>query len=352
MKKSAKTSPAKSFARAFLEEVLNRTAPGKRLPGMRELIQSSGVGRIRLEHILKEFEERNLIEVRDRSGRYRSAGNTISPVTFIHFSHLPVIESSSDFIGGTVQYLRNAAAEEGNDFQIINALNLELNELLELLKKGNIKQAFVFGAQDANVIKTIRKYVPFTISLLPHYMEVLGSELRDSPDMTSMQLKYLFQFGYRRIGYIHNVEENWARSPVQLHRLLDYYRIMAEQGYKIEPEWVFYCGYNWEHFNSKMYKLMCSSRRIEALIVTGSTLKHIYKYCANNGIAIGKELAVMGCDDIAPDLLPRVTTVTNTPAEIGEQAWQIMLNCRRGINDSEFTRLRIVTGKTVLHRNN
>ena len=352
MKSNQQHSKSISYARAFLEELLNGSTPGSRLPGMRELIQNTGIGRIRLERILKEFEDRNLIEVRQRSGRYCKAVNTVPLIGFVHFSHLPVVESHHNFIGGVVYYLRIAASAEGKELITINASDLTADALLKILKERNISQLFTFGTPDASLINLLRKHIPFTVSLLPHYSEALGGELRDSPAMTDMQLKYLFQSGYRRIGYIHNVEENWSRSPVQLQRLMDYYRIMAEHGFKIEPDWVFYCGYNWEHFNSHMYKLMRSARKVEALIVPGSALKYIYKYCANNGITIGKELAVMGCDDIAPDLHPRATTVTNAPREIAEQSWQVMLDYCSGIVKSETTCLRIITGETVLPQHN
>lgn len=350
MKKKFAHCQADDYAHAFVEEIIMRTAPGSRLPGMREMISRSGLGRIRLERALKKFEQTGLISVHDRSGRYRQGDPDNVPVVFIHFSPYPVVEKKDDFLGGIIASLRHAVSTNSQELAIINARDMQSEQLYSILNRRHIKQAFIFGSGDLTLTGMIRSLVPYTVSLLPRHTVKLGSELRDSPDMTSIQLKYLFQANCRRIGYIHNVEENWTQSPVQLHRLLDYYRIMAEQGLKIEPEWVFYCGYNWEHFNNSMYKLLKSPRQPEALIVPGSALQNLYKFCANNGITIGKELAVMACDDIAPDLRPRATTVTNGPREIGEQAWQVMEQCLRGVEECRFTKLNIITGETVLHR--
>lgn len=351
MKKKFAPHQADNYANAFIEEIVMSTAPGKRLPGMRELIDLSGLGRIRLERALKKFEHNGLISVQNRSGRYRQGDPDDVPMIFIHFSTLVVQENKNDFLGGIIAALRSAAADYKQAFTVINAAKISQDTLCSILQRRKINQAFIYGSDDLQLTRAIRELVPHCVSLLPRHTAKLGSELRDSPDMTAMQLKYLFQANFRRIGYVHNVEENWMQSPVQLHRLLDYYRIMAEHGIKIEPEWVFYCGYNWEHFNNCMYKLLKSARLPEALIVPGSALHNLYKFCANNGITIGKELAVMGCDDIAPDLRPRATTVTNTPQEIAEQAWQVMQQCRQGVEKCEFTRLNIVTGETMLRRN-
>ena len=350
MNKSKTESLADASARAYISEVIQQLAPGERLPGMRTMIRNSGVGRIRLEWILKELEVRNVIEVRERSGRYRQRQVSVPPILFIHFSQRPIVECANGFIGGAVQILRRHAEESGHTLAMLNARDMPLTELAAILQRDNIHQAFVFGADTAAVTELIAKNVPFTVSLLPRHCAALGSELRDSPDMTIIQLKYLFQCGYRRIGYIHNVEKDWSTSPVQLQRLLDYYRIMAESGLKIEPEWVFYCGYNWEYFNSRMYELMKSRRPVDALIVPGSSLRYLYRFCANNGLAVGKDLAVMCCDDTEPNLHPRATTVTNSPREIGEQVWQIMQKLLTQKPIREVTKLKIITGETVPHQ--
>ena len=126
---------------------------------------------------------------------------------------------------------------------------------------------------------------------------------------------------------------------------------MAENGCKIEQEWVFYYGENQQIFNKKMYKLVNCKCPPDAVIISGCALKYIYKFCQANGIEIGKDLALITADNIASELTPRPTAVTNTPSEIGKQARNLMQNILKGETVKEYTSLKIIIGETV-HRNN
>ena len=350
MKKKSDRFPGNAFLRELLIEKINSVLPGGKLPGLRSLMLESGCGRLRIEHLLQEFANDGIIEIRPRSGCYRMAVEESPAIAFIYFGILPLSTLETDFYGGIYCTLREYAREKGTELEVINASLIAPEKLADLLKMRRFKQAFVSGSRELRELKLIRRFVPYTVSLLPRHTESAGSELRDSAEMTAIQLDYLFKCNYRKIAFIHNAEPDFIQSPVQSHRLLEYYRIMAENGLKIEPEWVFYCGYNWEHFNNCMYRLMKSPRQCEAVIVPGGgTLQNLYRFCRNNGIIIGRELAVMSCDDTTGELSPRPTTVTNNPREIGERAWQIMLKTVDGECVKENTVLRIVTGETVPH---
>lgn len=351
MKKDHLSHSRDAAARTFLEEVLFSLPDHAKLPGLRKLIAASHIGRNRLERILKEFEMRNLIEVRNRSGRYRLPSNTPIPIVFIHSLPATPPESGHDFIGGIIRTLHECAQKNRQPFSTLKISDMQPDNLAALLQSKNIRQAFIFGSESPAVTDLIRTYIPFSVSLLPRHPVQIGSELRDSAIMTEIQLQYLFSRNYRRIGFIHNVEKDWSKSPVQLNRLLNYYRIMAENGIKTEPEWVFYGGYDYEHFNRAMYRLMRCGNLPDAIIAPGSSIRNFYTFCRGNGIQIGKDLAVIGCDNTADDLQPQVTCVTNTPREIGRQAWDIMQKTLQGKNICEVTNLRIITGQTVPNRN-
>lgn len=339
------------YIRNFIRELIFITTPGGRLPGIRQLMQISGVGRIRLEKILQEFAGNQVIEIRPQSGCYRTAdisGN--APIAFIHFSPQPMVETEYSFHGGAVKYLRQKAAETGQELEIIHACGMSDETLCEFVQSRHITRAFILGASHSDTIAKLQHHLRHTVSLLPRYPSAVGCELRDSPEMTAIQLKYLFNRNYRHIAYIHNAEDH-LKTPVQLMRLFDYYRIMAEHGIKVEPEWVFFCSYDKASFFRSMHRFIGCKRPADAMIVPGSCLKLVYEFCADNGLGVGKDLAVMCCDDVAPDLIPRATTVTNSPREIGEMAWQVMQNTLQGKTVSAQTNLRIITGETVPYLN-
>ena len=347
MAKQQKKYLLDEYALNYVRELLVVTPPGGRLPGIRQMISDSRTGRVRLEKVLNDLELSGEITRRPQSGRYRS-GNPpeAAPMVFIHFQRSAVVANDHSFPGGALKFLREKALENGLKLEIIHAAAMPEAELCGLLQRIKARQAFVWGADNVQIVNSIRQAVPYIVSILPHYPEAAISELRDSPDMTSIQLEYLFNCNYRNIAYIHNAED-WFKSPVQMQRLMDYYRIMAERGIKIEPEWVFYCAYNRDSFNRSMHKLLRSARPVEAVIVPGSSLKMLYDFCAANGIIIGSELAVMCSDDIAPELIPRATAVTNTPREVGIAAWEIMQKTMQNKIIRSTTRLRIITGETV-----
>ena len=99
-----------------------------------------------------------------------------------------------------------------------------------------------------------------------------------------------------------------------------------------------------QSFNASVIALISSG--------TGSNwsrqhLQMLYSFCAGNGIKIGCELAVMCSDDIEPELIPRVTAVTNTPRALGIAAWEIMQETMQYKVCCQTTSLRIITGETV-----
>ena len=350
MKNSETRSPLDLSAISYVQEQISRTLPGCRLPGLRQMIRDSQLGRIRLEKALHYWQSAGKITILPQSGCYRCAEIETAAIVFIAFSPHTIEENNLSFIGGAMLKLRQLAAENGQQMELLNAYNMPLAELQTVLEQRKYRQAFVWGAASLNIIKMIRRCIPFTISLHPNYQSKYTCELRDSPYMTEMQMKYLFQCNYQNIAYIHNSEADWTISPIQHQRLFDYYRIMAENGLRVESEWVFFCAYNWEIFQKSMHKLINCRRRPDAVIVPGSTLQYLYRFCSNNGIIIGKELAVISSDNTNSDLDPAPTCVTNSPAESGEQAWQIMQQCLQGFQVQEYTRLRIITGSTLPHR--
>ncbi len=340
---------SETFARNYLNEVLNLLPPGGKLPGIRKMLRETGIGRIRLERLLRELQQQHRIEITPRSGcRKQNSSQDLQPI-LIHFSPVAISLAKEDFFGGIIQELKPLSVS--GEIRILNFYNKSLVEMQQILSRENFSMAFVLGANSPEYVQMVRQYSKFVLSLLPRYSKKSADELRDSPDMTSIQLKYLFQHNYRRIACIHNANDDWSQTPVQMMRLMDYYRIMAENGCKIEPEWSFYYGENQQIFNKRMYKLVNCKCPPDAVIISGCALKYIYKFCQANGIEIGKDLALITADNIASELTPRPTAVTNTPSEIGKQARNLMQNILKGETVKEYTSLKIIIGETV-HRNN
>ena len=186
------------------------------------------------------------------------------------------------------------------------------------------------------------------MELLPRHTSDAVISLRDSPAMTVLQFNYLLNLGYTRIGYMHFCGNDISLYPVQVMRLLDYYRLMAENHLYVNPQWVFHCTERYDNLEEGLKKIISAQPMPQALIVPGSALKYLYPLCKKYGIRIGKDLAVFSCDETDGKFIPKVTEITNDPKSIAQKCWQMFSALSRKEKiESCHTELRIRTGNTV-----
>ena len=339
-------------AENYLNSLVLNTPPGGKLPGINSLVQGSGVGRIRLEHVLAKLCAAGKLEVRPSSGYYRRAvSDEDKRLVLIDFEYnfaLPVGKRKN--LTTFASFLQPLTAELSrlcrlNGFELVFlSLGNKLSGVDEFFKNNRFVGGFIRGSCCNEVTELFSKYL-CCVDLLPQNADTPYPTVLDSLEMTIIQMDYLLRRGYRHIGYLHQTRD--SRMFLQNKRLCDYYRVMAENGIAVEPNWVMYCGSDYEVFSQNLYKVMNSKRPPEAFIVDGNTIPAVYRFCASNGIAVGRDLAIMGCDDLSPELKPRVTSVTNVPGEIAVQAWRVMDAALRGEKLIEHTNLKIVTGESV-----
>lgn len=339
-------------AETYLNSLLMNTPPGDKLPGMNLLVQESGVGRIRLERVLAKLCEAGKLKVRSRSGYYRTVGGDEDKrIVLIDLNDnyaLPVVKHKNltifvSFWQALTSELSRLCKLNGYEL-VFHSLRNDLSGVGDFFRNNRFAGVFIRGSCCDEVTALFANCL-CCVELLPQKVNTSYPAVLDSLEMTAMQMDYLLQRGYRHIGYLHQIGD--SRLVVQNKRLCDYYRVMAENGIAIEPNWVMYCGYDYEVFNRHLHRVMKSKRPPEALIVDGNTVPAVYRFCADNGIAVGRDLAIMGCDDLTPNLKPRVTSVINSPFEIATQGWRIMEAALCGKKLVEHTKLMIVTGESV-----
>ena len=327
----------------YLDDLITRLPPGGRLPGIRTMILQSGAGRVFLERKLRTMLENGVIEVKNRQGYYKKTVHSVPQVLYLHEAFYPARHPGFNDI--LFASCREIARQRGYEMKIVKISGMDESSLLAILKNSDARMVFLVGQPDASRAAFVRKHVRYCMEVLPRHAVTQGSELRNA-STTPLQMEYLFKRKYTRIAYIHQVE-NWNNTPTQLMRLLDYYRMMSEKHLPVYPDWVFQYNYEWESFKCSMYKMLNSDHPPEVVIVPGCCMEHFYDFCSHNGINIGRELAVMGCDDLSPELSPRPTSVTNYPEVVARQVWQIMDSLVAGVVLHEETHLGIVTGETV-----
>jgi len=142
---------------------------------------------------------------------------------------------------------------------------------------------------------------------------------------TKMAVLHLLAQGHRRIGLIGGPEHfDPARA-----RLAGYYTGFAEAGVAVEPSLVRAVGMNQQVGYQETHALFALTQPPTALITGGNLiLSGVLQALAELGLVIGRELALIGCDDTDLTRLhrPPITVVARDLGLIGETAARLLLN--------------------------
>ena len=332
----------------YLQNRLLALPPGGKLPGIRAVMAETGTGRMTVHHALEELRKTGLIRIDPYSGIYR-----IKPAAKTHEVRLlnwQIVdpEERYSFFGILFRKLRECVESSGRKLSIQYAEHRLPEELVGELVDNGITNCIICSANIPDFAECLKKRMDVCLELLPRHTRHVTGELRNSPEMTVKQMKYLFNRGYRRIGYLDIGGNDTTRYPLQVLRLLDYYRLMAENHLYVNPDWVLHCSDHYGGFETGMKRVMNSDPKPEVLIVPGSALDRLYPWCRKHGIRLGKDLAIFSCDEVDEQFTPEVTTITNHPETIASTFWQMYQAAERGENvGSRYTELFIRTGQTV-----
>ena len=332
------------------EYLLNSLLPlpyGGKLPGIRTIRKQTGAGQSIVTHALRQLEDDGLIRIDPERGSFRIKPTEKSnEIRLLHWS-VSSLENSG-FVRTLFDTLSELAAADGRKITVESVGPRSKEEIAEELFSQGISRCILFGAQSADFADYLHTHLKSCLELLPRHTGQVTAELRDSPEMTVMQIEYLLKLGYRRIGYLHFCGNDFSLYPVQVIRLLDYYRMMAENDLHVDPRWVFHCEEHYANLETGMEQIMRSDPRPEVLIVPGSAVIRLYAWLKKHRIRIGKDLALFSQDEVDRSLSPEVTAITNNPADIARTFWRMFQTGERGEKvESAYTELYIRTGQTV-----
>ena len=331
----------------YLQNALFPLAAGERMPGIRTIMKDTGTGRRTVSHALALLIKEGGIKIEPQRGIYRiKPTDKNDEIRLLHWS-LNSLEQKS-FVSSLFESLLKEAVRDNRKLTIENVKNRSQEEICDELIKHGIANCIVCGAINPNFAKFMKQKMNVCMELLPRHTADNVTCLRDAPDMTILQINYLLNLGYSRIGYIHFCGNDISLYPVQVMRLMDYYRLMAENHLYVNPDWVFHCTDRYENLEEGLKKIISAQPMPQALIVPGSALKYLYPLCKKYGIRIGKDLAVFSCDETDGKFIPKVTEITNDPKSIAQKCWQMFSALSRKEKvESCHTELRIRTGNTV-----
>ena len=339
------------YVTASLMNLLLPLPDGARLPGVRELMKKTGAGQLVVCQVLHHLQKDGLIRVDPRRGICRTVpADRSDEIRLLHWS---LVSVQSGFVSSLFHTFENQAAEAGRKMTFENVGSRSQEEITDELIGHGISRCILCGSQSAVFSRYLDEHMKICLEIFPRHMESIMPELRNSPEMTVIQLNYLMRLGYRKIGYMHYGGSNISQYPVQMMRLLDYYRLMAEHHLYVDPDWVFHCSDRYENLETGLMRMMKADTPPDAVIVPGGALAYLYPLCRKHKIRIGKDLAVFSQDVTNEKFLPEPTAITNDPEEIARTFWEMFLAAERGEPvESRYTELFIRTGQTVPSRTN
>ena len=333
----------------YLMKLLLPLPGGARLPGIRTIMEQTGTGQIIVSRVLRKLEKDGFIRIEPCRGIFRNKpSDNPHEIRLLNFFKNINLNTRTTFFSILYGNLIERAKADGWEVTMENVSGRQPAELADELVSGGISRCFIVGAVIPDFAECLKKRMQVCLELLPRHPRTVTVELRDRPGMIELQLNYLFQRGYRRIGYLYTGCVDTLLYPVHVLRLMDFYRIMAEKRMLLDPDWVFICSERYENIYAGLERIMNSKPPPEALIVPGIGLRAVYSFCRRHKIRIGKDLAVFACDNIHEKLVPEPTVITNNPGDIAETFWQMFLAAERGEKvESRCTELLILTGQTV-----
>ncbi len=340
-------------AKKFIEKELNGLGDGERLAPIRNLIDRSGLSRRMIEQAIDYYKDQNLLEVNPRSGIFRSmlAEPERREVKIIGCGEINYLGINNGFMSRIVELLYLNASRRNISAKLHRVkFNESIQAYENLAKDRNVYAYILLSPHMAGIHEVFAASGRPTITLFPIFPMTRGVRIVDSPDMMQMQLEYLFAQGHRKIAYMESVEGEVNDYSAQF-RKLEYYRVMAENGCRVQPNWVGNGGFQESSVNRTLDKIINSAEAPTALICNDWLLSFVYRFLESRGLRIGRDISVMGTDGLEMTwrITPRPTTVLTSRRLAVSKTWDILERMAAGkaVEEINYTRLRLLQGETT-----
>lgn len=311
--------------RKRIESLLMRMAAGDALPPVRELMRKHEVSLGRLQEILKQMEVDGLIERRPRLGNFKAGGQGL--VQLSPFIDLVVVESDprqQRYHGMVVEALSSRMSHDGRGLRMHRLSGDHAqDDACALLNRSDVRTCILLSMTASFVNSTFAHAEAASVCLFPkhdpHTYECPC--ITTSQDVTKLQLEHLWSLGHTRIAFL---DRYYEQRPVWsfLLRREAYYRLMSERGLTVLPGWVPQAGSVDDLVVQAMEKLFACEQLPTAIIASDVQLAAIYRFLALRGLEVGRDISVIGTDDMpdAQAMRPATTSVSNATALVADLA--------------------------------
>ena len=306
-------------AQNYLRHGLLLLPAGGALPGTRTMCAQSGVGRKIMEQALLEAEKEGLLLRKNRSGFYKESSPKAQADVLIYVDNslnqlAPVGSAGTpSLIARTCLALQSMARAKG--------LNCVFYTDFDEMPKAPLP-LFSLSVTNPEILTRAESLYPRTVTI-----SGIPGKLACIPPFelaTRAGLEHLASLGHRAIGYLY-----FRRSDPKYRdrHLFEYYRFMAEQGFKVDPSYI--VPYPDENsVESGIRKMFACSRPPTAIFAQTVWLPTVYRVLKGLKLNIPWQVSLLGLGetDFVERLHPFPAIVNESAKLIAQKAWELMFD--------------------------
>lgn len=313
---------------------------GEALPPVRELMKQYKIGRPSIDVLFDEFERKGLIVRKSRSGVYRAvAKQDRSLVPYIDIivntlhGNIPIPSANQEWFSSCLMtaFAKEATAHHcGVRMHNIKALADNYDMYHELFKRSDCQACIIVNQLTSDVTQLMSRYSVPWVSLFPQILHPHSHCICDNPELVPLQMEHLIRLGHSRIAMLDPVHPQLP-MPTFLQRREAYYRIMAENCFKVNPRWIQFADE--ENALIRMFTdIFSTAPRPTAIILPPFTLVPLFKILHSLHLRPGVDVAIVVNDDLPflESMHPTVTSVSNNPRVAAHMAFDMLEMVLRG----------------------
>ena len=347
MKENGKIAHKYSEARNWVRSALLLLPPGGALPGLREMVKLTGIGRTILERVLAEAEANNYIRRRPRSGYYRTEPDNCTSAELAILldnsnGQLDPVGSSpqkASYISRVILRLQELAAE--------NRKNLFITDDPEELPPD--VPLFLAGAVSRDLLPQVQKKSLRAVAISGSRSSALQVMPPKERNVRS-GLEYLHKLGHKRIALFFNRIGEESDEYDNNGYLFEYYKFMAEHGIKSYPHFLLALGSE-DEIVEQLLAALRHELKPDSLIVPYCWLPTVYRVLEEEKVLVPWHISILATGTPADEIYSKYSPATlwDHPQSVADKAWELMFS----ENSRAFIRLepQIIPGKSIQRRN-
>lgn len=246
---------------------------------------------------------------------------------------LVVPDNSNPFFSAVARGAEHLAYQEGYNIFLCNTeeeTDREYAVLCSLEEKGVDGVILCSSRLEENKLREVIAYLPAVVLMNRRLDEEgIACVLNDERCSSKMAIEHLVDRGHRAIGMLAGPPNSYSGR----HRARAYCEAMQELGLEPGNGWLMNCPPMVEGGMRATQEMLAAHPELTALICFNDLVAvGALKACAEAGLSVPGDIAVVGHDDIplAELVTPALTTCRMSQYEMGQQAVKLLLECIGG----------------------